>query len=174
MAQEYEWGGRKFNIGADIAAKELQAIRRRQGALTPQGVVDAARPKDSPLHPAFEWNDKIAAEAHRRNQAATMIRALVVVSPEADGQDHRVFVRVSGDDDAGVRTQYVPMTVAVQDRDMYRDALKYLMREVSSASASAEELRRLASEAERPASDMRKITAVTKALKKAEDTVSTL
>lgn len=42
-------------------------------------IVDAARPKRSPIHDDFEWDDSIAAELHRAEVARGMIRHLVIV-----------------------------------------------------------------------------------------------
>lgn len=57
---------------------QLLAIRSEAGRLTPQIVVDAARPDAHPLHSKFEWDDSLAAEAHRRSQAADLIRSVRV------------------------------------------------------------------------------------------------
>jgi len=47
---------------------------KRSGILTPSAVVDEARPEDSPLHAAFEWDDSIAAEKYRLEQARRLLR----------------------------------------------------------------------------------------------------
>jgi N6-adenosine-specific RNA methylase IME4 len=54
----------------------LTEIRDRTGELTTQAVVDTARPKSHPLHSRFEWNDKVAGEAYRRQQAGELIRSV--------------------------------------------------------------------------------------------------
>lgn len=66
--------------------EQLLVIRERNGRLTPQVVVDAARPSDSPLHGKFEWDDSIAGESFRRSQAAELIRSVrVTYLPLGDG-----------------------------------------------------------------------------------------
>lgn len=57
---------------------ELQAIYEQQGFLTPQSVVDAAKPAKHPLHDRFEWNDKIAGPLYRLEQARELIRSVKV------------------------------------------------------------------------------------------------
>ena len=54
------------------------------GDVTPERVVDDARPVDSPTHPYFEWNDVVAAEEWRKSQAAHYLLNIVVVDVEAD------------------------------------------------------------------------------------------
>jgi hypothetical protein len=50
----------------------LQALER-DGRLSPQGVVNEAKRKDSPLHDQFEWDDKVAGVKYRLEQAARLI-----------------------------------------------------------------------------------------------------
>lgn len=71
----------------------LQDIYDRRGALTPALVVDEARPKDHPLHERFEWDNKVAGEAWRRQQAHELIRSVRVVYREATETDPAEDVR---------------------------------------------------------------------------------
>jgi hypothetical protein len=51
--------------------RELERLAAEYGDdLTPQIVVDAARPPDSPLHSLFEWDNAKAARKHREAWAA--------------------------------------------------------------------------------------------------------
>lgn len=108
---------------------ELLAIRETNGKLTPQTVVDAARPSDSPLHSKFEWDDSIAGEAFRRSQAADLIRSVrVTYLPSGDGPQSsvRAFHAVKRPDVGHV---YDPVEEVIDDpiqraillRDMERD-----------------------------------------------------
>lgn len=58
---------------------ELKKISKEKGYLTPEMVVDAAKPKGSKLHKFFEWKDKIAAMYYRITQAKYMIRSFHVI-----------------------------------------------------------------------------------------------
>jgi hypothetical protein len=64
--------------------EELLRIRANYGRLTPQAVVDAARDPDHVLHSRFEWDDQLAGEAYRRQQAHEMIKRVKVVYREPD------------------------------------------------------------------------------------------
>jgi len=72
---------------------QLQAVLDQNGRLTPTLVVDAARPENHPLHNRFEWNDKIAGEAYRLEQARRLIRSVRVVYREADENEAARTVR---------------------------------------------------------------------------------
>ena len=49
-----------------------------QIALSPEAVVEAARPRTSPLHNSFEWDNRKAGEAYRILQAQVLIRSMKV------------------------------------------------------------------------------------------------
>jgi hypothetical protein len=54
------------------------------GVLTPEAVLDFARPDDSPLHSYFEWDDSVAGEKYRYRQAQgliTKVKVTKVVKP---------------------------------------------------------------------------------------------
>lgn len=74
---------------------ELERIRERNGGtLTPRAVVDEARDPSHPLHARFEWDDSIAAEAWREEQAARLIRFTYI---DLEETRVRAFVNLSSD-----------------------------------------------------------------------------
>lgn len=111
----------------------LKAIAARDGGLLrPAAVVEAARPKDSPLHNAFEWNDGIAAEKYRLDQAQRLIRSFRVIV-ENDGKKTEVpmFIGVSVDRTGGRSANpYRLMDEVAKDVDLLavaeNDALEQL------------------------------------------------
>lgn len=113
---------------------ELLDIREEHGSLTAELVLDAARADDHPLHDRFEWDDSIAGEKYRLEQARQMLR--VVKLPPVEGRDYslRAFVAVKGEDTN--RAEYVPTEEAMLDdftrkivlRDMNREWLTFKRR----------------------------------------------
>jgi hypothetical protein len=99
---------------------ELFRLHDEHGELTPQLVVEAARPESHPLHSRFEWDDQKAGEAHRLDQARGLIRSLRITYRDAEGyQQHvRQFVSVARPEGRA----YVP-TVAVADDPLARRIL---------------------------------------------------
>ncbi len=78
-------------------ARELRRIAKSNGGLLlPAKVVEAARPKSSPLHSSFEWDDTEAAENYRLWQARQLIRVVVEQVPGMSGSTE-VFVSLSKD-----------------------------------------------------------------------------
>jgi len=105
----------------------LQAIRDEHGSLTPALVVEVARNPGHPLHSRFEWDDSVAAEKWRLEQAGQLLR--VTFRPiEGKATDLRAFVAVKGEDSH--TSDYVPSAEAFADpftaelvlRDMKREA----------------------------------------------------
>lgn len=55
----------------------------REGTLTPEAVVEDARPPQSPTHRFFEWDDRVAAERYRVSQATHYLSNIYVMPAEA-------------------------------------------------------------------------------------------
>jgi hypothetical protein len=91
----FEWKkGYRASVKADVAGSVMKRLEEK-GDLTPSALVDEARPVESPLHRAFEWNDAKAAEIYRRQQATIMIRSIVVKeSAVVSGGSEEVQVRI--------------------------------------------------------------------------------
>lgn len=115
------------------ATKLLVALAEKEGSLTPQSVLEAARPKDSPLHGFFCWSNTKAAEKYREIQAAALIRRVKVTYHPTEERSVRVraFVNVmpepssqerEEDPDAQTRGIYVSMETAVRFSD-YADQM---------------------------------------------------
>ncbi len=100
-----------------------QLIEERDGSIVAQEVVDAAEPKESPLHDAFEWNDKRAAQRWRLEQSRQLLLSIHVVVKSKDGEEEaiRAFYNVRTDDSYTQRTPGVYVTV---DRMMDEEELK--------------------------------------------------
>ena len=130
MAMVYQFRtGQAFGIEAQLAGEALERIGNGNlGTLKPQEVVDAARPPDHPLHPVFEWDDRTAAEAHRRQQARHLIGAIVTVMPESrSGEPVRAFVNVNRGSD---QQAYVPIRAAMEDEELRQQTLAQATREL--------------------------------------------
>jgi len=109
-----EDGEEAMGIDAQTAGSELDRIRRRDGTIRPAAVVDEARPEEAPLHPAFEWNDPVAAEQWREHQARTLIRVVRVV-PAAPQEPRVASVRPVNQAAAPVVERYDPMAREVME-----------------------------------------------------------
>lgn len=105
---------------------ELQAIRDEHGALTPVLVVETARDPGHPLHSRFDWDDSVAAEKWRLEQASQLLRVTKRVDLSRP-TDLRAFTAIKGENSH--KADYVPTEEALADdftraivlRDMKRE-----------------------------------------------------
>lgn len=87
-----EYFSRKGSLFSHTDARKIGPVLHelsQQGGVTARDVLDAARSTNSPLHPYFEWNDKVAADQYRLDQARVMLRAIRVRVVE-DGEEYEV------------------------------------------------------------------------------------
>lgn len=107
---------------------QLLAIREKHGYLDPAIVVEEARDKRHPLHARFEWDDKVAGEAYRRQQAHELIQ---VVRKPYDGpngpKDVRAFIAVPRPDSK--QPAYEPVEEVMQDEMTRKIVLAQMERE---------------------------------------------
>lgn len=129
-------------VDAQIVGEELERLGSGNlGALRPAAVVAAARSPTSPLHPAFEWDDSVAAEAHRKQQARQLIGAIVTVVPESRSTEPvRAFINVRQQEDQS----YVPIRVALGDDALRAAVLAQATRELVAWRQKHRELNELA------------------------------
>ena len=118
-------------VTADEAAAELERIRKKHGILRPEIVVEESREASAILHRCFQWDDEIAAEQYRKEQARKLIDSIHVVVVNSDVHySVRAFVNVRPADDE--QRSYTPLTEAIHDKKMYADLLAQAKAEMSS------------------------------------------
>lgn len=150
MSYEFKTGFRAKAIKAEIAAVELERIKEEQGALTAEGVFEAARPKTAPLHGEFEWDGKAAIHELGLIRARSIIRAVVLVSAEEETPSQRVWVHVGKEGKPSEAGKYEKLDVVVQNVALFERALNDLQRKFNAASEALAELRRAAEDGGQP------------------------
>lgn len=124
----------------DLIAARLRRIADDNGGrLTADAVVADAKSADSPLHDQFEWDDSIAADRYRIEQARTLIRSVRI---EITVQERTIgTVAYVRDPDADRTQGYTGVTELRDDPDRAQRALH---REIESAGALLERVESLA------------------------------
>lgn len=139
----YKWKqGSRFGLDAQVVGETLEELRQRHSGLTAEIVLEEARPPSSPLHPAFEWNDKKAAEEYRKEQARSLIRSVVVY--DAVPQQPvpvRAFVVVREEEDKQI---YTATSIALSDPTLRAQVLRRALSELEDWSERYHVLRELA------------------------------
>ena len=117
---------------------EIEALRS-DGLIVAEVVVDwAARHPKSDLHPAFEWNDGVAAREHRLWQARRLI-AIHVRSE--DGTPEVISLRFDRGKPGG---GYRSMSDVLADRDLRKMALDEAIADLEHWQQRHETLRQMA------------------------------
>jgi hypothetical protein len=153
------------------AREEVKAallnLDKANGGLRPSEVVAAAKPKSSPLHNEFEWNDTKAGEEYRLYQARHLIRVCVITAKAEDGtivRDPWVQIPATPEECEIKQSRegvYQRISVIVQDVDKFARALSALMTKLNAAKAAAEELRAAAQDGQEPERMVRIAMAIT-------------
>lgn len=123
----YQWKTGFFKADPNVAAGVMAKLSAENN-LTASSLVDVSRPEDAPLHDDFEWNDDVAAELYRQDQARSMIRSIVVVSEDSPKQETtRAYVIVQPE-----THNYEPIQMVVKDEDKLQLLYKQAKRELDS------------------------------------------
>lgn len=124
----------------EAVSKELARITDNQGGmLTPDAVVFEASYEDNVLHRLFEWDDTIAGNAWRVEQARELIRTVRVVVTTKTTQI-RVVGYVRDPDQASDQQGYVPTVSLVGENERAGRALAAEFERAGSIMRRAHEL----------------------------------
>jgi hypothetical protein len=131
-------------IPPEVLGEELLRVWNEHGQrLDPVDVVDAARDKNAPLHPCFEWNNATAAEQFRLSQARNWIRRVRVISESGVSEPAFVHVHLS-EPDRPVQRFYQRATTVILHPSEFAAAVASFRRQLQSLNESLEELQRMA------------------------------
>lgn len=136
MSEKYAFrAGARVRVDAQTAGEELERIRVEQGAITAPAVIDAAKPKDAPLHPAFTWDNRTAAHQWRLHEARHLIRSVQVVREDSEPRLKYVHVRGGKDD-----SRYEDVDVVVNSEALFAQALAALNKRLQEAKRAVHDL----------------------------------
>lgn len=133
----YQWkSGSHLKTNAQKAG-ELCAALEAEGRLTASELVEVNRPKDAPLHGAFEWRDKVAGNLWREHQARHIINSLEVVRVEQ--APVRAFFNIE------VKSpNYYHLDTILQEQDKTTALLETALRELRALEKKYSQLSQLA------------------------------
>jgi hypothetical protein len=123
-------------------------IYQRDGEVKPTSLIEMAKPKSSPVHDAFEWDNKKAGHEFRLMQARKWIRKVEIIIEDRPEQFVHV-PRIIRDDVEEVvfnssEGYYKPISIVAQDQDEYEPALAYTLSKLNSAKQAYTDLKKAA------------------------------
>lgn len=122
--------GCRLTIDPQTSGERLESLRKKNdGRLTPEVIVADAEEDASPLHPAFEWDDTVAAHSFRLDQARHLSRSIVIIrDAQPDAKPIRAFVNICHDGDD--ENSYTSIEVAMADESLRKQVLNAAMKEL--------------------------------------------
>jgi hypothetical protein len=127
-----------------------QDLYEKHGKLTPSMLVEAAKPKDSPAHGGFEWDDKKAGREYRLWQARGWYKRIQILREAASEPEPLVNVpRVLAQDDDRREGEYQVLSVVVERPDEFSRALEQAQAKLAAAKRAIDELLRAAERGEK-------------------------
>lgn len=102
----------KLNIFGDADAQKV-ADEIGEENTTPEEILEKAKDPDSELHKCFEWDDSVAAEKYRLQQARTIMCNLVWVTEDSK-DEVRVFYNLTFE-----KAEYHPTKLILQKPDEF-------------------------------------------------------
>lgn len=126
----YQWKYSAFPLDADVVGKHIEKLEKKNGAVTAQMLLESARSEKSEVHDLFEWDDTVAAEKYRLQQAGAVIRCLAMVEDQIDENQNRpirAFVNVGKRGDG----RYINTTLAMSQEETRQIVLQHALEELS-------------------------------------------
>lgn len=121
MTAKWKMGSLFPTANAEHCYQEIISIGE---AATPKQILDFARNPDTELHKCFEWDDSIAAEHYRLQQARMVVCHLVVVD-DTNNTEPKKFRLLQKTDDG-----YKPVKFIFQNKTEYEKLLERAMAEL--------------------------------------------
>jgi len=118
--------------------EKVNEIYKDQGQVTPSGLLNAAKPQNSPIHNAFEWDNKKAGHEFRLIQARQWIRKVTITVE--DREERLIHVPRIEPNAATQEGYYKPASIVVNLPDEYQRAKMAMVSKLNSAQFALEEL----------------------------------
>ena len=142
-AYTYEYSGASYKVSAQVVGELCEQLEMN-GGLTPKALLDASRDPSSPTHCVFEWDDTVAAEKYRIEQARLLISRIRVIQTtdmeERQAQKERAFVSTPGG-----TSVYASLNNALQKDEWKNYLLEQARRDMELFAAKYRRLEQLAS-----------------------------
>jgi hypothetical protein len=146
MKNKFKWKYQpKGKVSAQVAGEAIEQIAKRHaGQVKPKMLVEAAKAKKHPLHKCFEWDDSIAGEKYREQQARNIIVQITIVE-EIQGNKEPLRVRafVSVEEDSDVH--YTTMARAMTDEQLRRQVVSQAISDLNAIKEKYKDLQELSS-----------------------------
>ena len=116
----YEFGIKGIHkVSAQAVGEMIEDLHNKGTEITPELLVELSRDPASPAHDEFEWDDTVAAEKYRTEQARLLIAHIRIIREDEPEPEYKERAFVSA---PGCNHVYVPLKSALGNEG-YRDHL---------------------------------------------------
>jgi hypothetical protein len=152
----------------------VQETFEKKGGMRASELVEAAKPKKSPIHDAFTWDDAKAGEEYRLIEARLWLRTVEVTVIKEEVPQNEILVHVApADTKDGREGIYKPVSVVVETPDEFERALDEAQQRVASAKRAVTALESAAARSPNP-ERLAMIAQVARGLSIMEEAISVL
>ena len=116
-------------VSAQAVGEICERLEKQNGACTPQALLDESRDPSAPLHNEFDWDDTVAAEKWRIEQARMLIKDVRIIRSD-DTQERKMYHERGFVSTPGGRGAYVSMDAALQKEEYMNNLLAQAKREM--------------------------------------------
>ena len=106
-------------VSAQVVGELIDELTSKGKEVTPELLVELSRDPSSPTHNEFEWDDTVAAQKYRTEQARLLIAHIRVIKEDEHEEEYKIRAFVST---PGRNSVYVPLQDALNN-ESYRDHL---------------------------------------------------
>lgn len=97
--KKYSWKSSSYNVDVQKVGEELELIENSQVEVTNRNVLEFAKTnKNSELYKCFEWDDKIAGEKYRLNQASNIISSISFIIEEEPIKKQKIYFSIKSEE----------------------------------------------------------------------------
>ena len=133
----YQWKKASYiKVDANVAGQVCEELTNTVG-LTAETLLEASRDEGAPLHKEFEWDDSLAAEQYRMQQARHIINCLCIKVEDKTEEPVRAFFTI-------VESEYEPINVIMSVEDKRQALLNSALRELEAFERKYQTLTELA------------------------------
>ena len=131
----------KVTVGV---TKVVQEIYDKEGAVQPSVLVEKARPKNSPAHAGFTWDEPKAAYEYNLIEARSWIRTVHIVPAAKAPAERMIHVPATERSDDSNEGSYKPISIVCEQVDEFERARQEVVTKINSLLYSLRELDRAA------------------------------
>lgn len=147
-AKRWQWreGAPRYKIKASVVGAIIDRLSA-DGPVSPERLVEEARPKDSPIHSLiFDRGTYEAAEEYYKHRASHILRCCRVIYESPAGEE-KIQVGYINVEDNGIRG-YLPTEDVMSREDLYQQAYQNTLRMLKGVRSRLECIRELRGVAE--------------------------